>query len=448
MNEEILIVDDDTDICTSLAISLKDAGYACRTEHCPERVTKILQDNPSINILLLDIVFENSPLSGKDVLKSIQSLSHRIYTVMISGQSDMSDVVESIRLGAFNFLEKPVSLIKLKLILKNLTERMRLEELSGLAFADDLASYPMIGQSGPTTALRKLIQKYAGVDETVLITGESGTGKEVAAAHIHYKSSRGSHPFTALNTAAIPAELVESTLFGHVKGSFTGAVRDVPGAFRSADGGTLFLDEIGDMHAAVQTKVLRALQERKITPVGSAEEYPVNVRIIAATNRDLPLLIEKGLFREDLYYRINVLPLELLPLRKRRDDIIPLADFFLKQIASDKHFSEQAKSALIENEWKGNIRELKNFVTRTALLSESTEISVEGLSRGLAAKKPPGTEFFSETMPFAEAKHRLEALYIKAQLEKFGNNITKTAEALHMLPNNVSRKIKALGIKE
>ncbi|HBE04421.1 MAG: hypothetical protein A2096_06935 [Spirochaetes bacterium GWF1_41_5] len=445
MKPAIAVIDDDPQIVLSITESLSREGYEICGFTDPEKgKNEVLA--AGIRIILLDLTFNNSSRQGMDLLREFVNNKNKIFIIVISGQADVKTVVDAMQVGAFDFIEKPLSIVHLKVTIKNLLERIQIEDAEQNSRNELLNRYPLISVSDKMKQVRALITRYAASAESVLITGESGTGKENAARHIHYLSARGRMKFIAVNTAAIPRDLMESQLFGHKKGSFTGAVNDHRGIFEEAQGGTVFLDEIGDMPKDAQVKLLRVLQEKIITPVGSSREVPINVRIIAATNQNINLLIKNGTFREDLFFRLNVLELFIPGLEERPDDIIPLAEFFLHEIDPKKNFSPEAKTFLQNSAYRGNVRELRNLVTRMALLTEHNLVSAAESSAAPDSKTPDSVFSFAQTMPYDQAKRRLEQMYIKKQIEKFSGNIARTAEALSVLPNNLSRKIRQLGI--
>ncbi|MBQ7191826.1 MAG: sigma-54-dependent Fis family transcriptional regulator [Paludibacteraceae bacterium] len=378
---KILVIDDERAIRNTLKDILEFEGYGIElAENGKVGLEKALAGK--YDLIYTDIKMPE--MDGMEVLTSLrQSATDAAFTpvVMISGHGNIETAVEAIKKGAFDFIEKPIDLNRLLVTTKNALENrtlsqelgMRQEEIKTLKKKMS-TRYRMIGQSAAIAHVREIIDKVAPTEARVLITGENGTGKEVVAHLIHEGSQRATQPIVEVNCAAIPSELIESELFGHIKGSFTGAVKDRAGKFEQADNGTLFLDEIGDMSLAAQTKVLRALQENVITRVGSDKPVKVNVRIIAATNKDLAKEIEEGRFREDLFHRLNVIPIHVPALDDRKDDIPLLVDYFAEQICQEqgwkvKSFDKEAVEALQERSWRGNIRELRNVVERLIILA-------------------------------------------------------------------------------
>lgn len=370
---KILVIDDERSIRNTLKDILDFEGY---TVVLAENGKKGLEaaTTGSFDLIFSDIKMPE--MDGIELLNALQQAEVESPIVMISGHGNIETAVECIRAGAFDFIEKPIDLNRLLVTVKNALERKSLVKETKVLRKKVQSKNQMIGNSVAIEKVRDMIERVAPTEARVLITGENGTGKEVAARLIHEKSSRAAEPLVEVNCAAIPSELIESELFGHVKGSFTGAVKDRAGKFEQADGGTLFLDEIGDMSLAAQTKVLRALQESEITRVGSDKTIKVNVRILAATNKDLQYEIQEGRFREDLFHRLNVIPINVPKLDDRKEDIPLLVDYFTEQICQEqgwakKNFRSDAIEALKARTWTGNIRELRNVVERLIILCGS-----------------------------------------------------------------------------
>lgn len=380
---KILLIDDEKAICDTFKEILEFENY----------FVDCAQDGKTgIDMALTNqysLIYTDVKMPPPDGMKLLQTLINdpnfnHCPIVMISGHGNIEIAVEALKKGAWDFIEKPIDLNRLLVTTKNaiekntLTDELIVKNKEIKKLQDSVSSrYQMIGESEAIDAIRKLISKVAPTDARVLITGENGTGKEIIAHLIHRESRRANLPMVEVNCAAIPSELIESELFGHVKGSFTGAVKDRAGKFEQAHNSTLFLDEIGDMSLSTQAKVLRALQENRITRVGSDKVIDVNVRVIAATNKNLALEIKNGTFREDLFHRLNVIPIHLPPLRERQDDIPLLIDFFVQQICNEQHcktkiFSKEAVATLQKRPWTGNVRELRNVVERLIILANST----------------------------------------------------------------------------
>jgi len=446
MSHSVLIVDDEIGIRQSLASILQEEGYQVDAVASGEECLAAVQRKP-FDLVLLDVW-----LPGMDGLATLQRLheaGQAPMVVMISGHGNIETAVRATKLGAFDFVEKPLSLEKTIVVVKNALEYLRLEEENRRLRAELEQSYQVIGESVPMRALRQQIALTAPTNGRVLIYGESGTGKELVARALHAASQRSSRPFVEVNCAAIPEELIESELFGHVKGSFTGASDDKAGKFQKANAGTLFLDEVGDMSLKTQSKVLRVLEEQRFEPVGSNQAVTVDVRVIAATNKKLDEEIAKGVFREDLFYRLNVIPFYVPALRERTEDIPILARYFLAEFSAaygrkPKELSEAALEVLMRYPWPGNVRELRNLVERLVIICPQQRIEPQHLPpevfRG-AARSPQ--------QPYAtlhEARAAYEREVILRKLEENQWNMTRTAAALGLERSHLYRKMKSLGI--
>ena len=368
---KILIIDDERAIRNVLKETLEFEGYEA---DCAEDGQQGVEKATNT---AYDLIYTDIKMPGLDGLEVLERLAGTCPIVMISGHGDIETAVEAIKKGAFDFMEKPIDLNRLLVTTRNALDHKSMNEQIRTLKRKVESRNKMIGESAAITHVRAIIDKVAPTEARVLITGPNGTGKEVVARLLHEQSSRSGAPLVEVNCAAIPSELIESELFGHMKGSFTGAVKDRAGKFEQADGGTLFLDEIGDMSLAAQTKVLRALQENEITRVGSDKAVKVNVRVIAATNKNLEEEIAAGRFREDLFHRLNVIPIHVPPLDERKDDIPLLIDYFAEQICAEqggrkKTFAKEAVKALQACSWPGNIRQLRNVVERLIILAGET----------------------------------------------------------------------------
>jgi two-component system nitrogen regulation response regulator NtrX len=443
----VLIVDDEAGVRSALSGVLRDEGYAVDAvesgEACLERVSRAAYD-----VLVLDIW-----LPGMDGLATLSRLRDRHVdapVVMISGHGNIESAVRAIKLGAFDFVEKPLSLEKTVLVVANAVRQRRLEVENRALRAHVDRRLAMVGESPLMSHLRDQVAMAAPTNGRVLIYGENGTGKELVARSIHALSRRRNGPFVEVNCAAIPEELIESELFGHLRGSFTGATADRRGKFELADGGTLFLDEIGDMSLKTQAKVLRALQEQVVEPVGGAAGVRVDVRVLAATNKELTAEIRGARFREDLYFRLNVIPIFVPPLRDRADDIPLLATHFMTELASEygrrpKAFDPSAQAGLRSYRWPGNVRELRNVVERLIIMVPGDTILagdlsfLEGGTAGAAPAEPAA-------LPLHEAREQFEREYILRALAAKQGNISRTAEALGVERSNLYRKMRAFGI--
>ena len=440
----VLVIDDEQDLCVLLSLRLEHHGFRVTTQQTSKAGLEVLE-REVVDAMILDLRLQNE--NGLDVLAEVQTRSLDLPVIVLTAHGSVESAVEAMRAGAYGFLSKPFDDHELLQKLEHAVERVRLRrEVAGLrrmvtTSSDDSR---LLGGSASIAAIRDIIARIAPSDATVLVFGESGTGKEVAARCIHNLSNRRNAPFVAINCGALPADLLESELFGHKRGSFTGAVRDKDGLFAAAHGGTLFLDEIGDAPASVQVKLLRVLQERNYLPVGSTEPRAADVRIIAATNRDLRADVEAGRFRDDLFYRIHVVPIAMPPLRERAEDIPLLAELFLTQAAAKHavqapHLSSEALQQLMKHAWPGNVRELANVVEGAALLAadgvlrthhvqavlpranEEATRSVR-LSNGktaLRAVTPPGN-----LPPMREAREAFDRAYLEEALRRSGGNVS------------------------
>ena len=444
----VLVVDDEKGIRESLAGVLSDEGYEVDSAADGETGLARLEERV-FDVVLLDVWLPG--IDGLETLSRIQQMAAGIrpMVVMISGHGNIETAVRATKLGAFDFLEKPLTIEKVTVIVKNAASQRRLERQVE-DFRDRDGRPRIIGESVPMKALRQQMALMAATNGRVLIYGESGTGKELVAHAIHELSARANEPFVEVNCAAIPEDLIESELFGHRKGSFAGATDDKVGKLRKADGGTLFLDEVGDMSLRTQAKVLRALDEQRFEPVGAQESVRVDVRIVAATNKNLEEEILRGNFREDLFYRLNVIPFYVPPLRERVEDIPVLADHFLREFAlaygrKAKELSAEALAVLGEYSWPGNVRELRNLMERIVILNPQVRIEARHIPlsppRKLAADRP--VERFASLHEVREAAERD---YILRKLDEAQGNITRTAELLGLERSNLYRKMKALNI--
>jgi two-component system nitrogen regulation response regulator NtrX len=444
----ILVVDDEPGIRQSLCGVLDDEGYRAAAVETGEACIEELR-RQSHELVLLDVWLPG--MDGLETLTRIQEipLSDRPVVVMISGHGNIETAVKSTKLGAFDFLEKPLTIQKVSIVVKNAIRHRRLE-LENLRLKEGVERYRIIGESVPMKALRQQLALMAGTNGRVLIYGESGTGKELVAHALHAMSPRAAEPFVEVNCAAIPEELIESELFGHRRGSFTGASEDKTGKFQKADGGSLFLDEVGDMSLKTQAKVLRSLEEQRFEPVGASEFIQVDVRVIAATNKHLEEEIERGNFREDLFYRLNVIPFYVPPLRERREDIPLLADYFLNEFTTAygrkrKELTLEAYRVLEEYYWPGNVRELRNLMERIVIMNPQVRVDARHIPLNLSRKAAPE----QAANPFAtlqEVRQAAERDYILKKLEETTGNVSRAAELLGLERSNLYRKMKALGI--
>ena len=456
MAESILIVDDEPAILNSVSKILEDEGYqVAAAKSGADALKQIAADQP--DLVLLDIWMPD--LDGLETLKRAKEQFPKLQVMMMSGHGSIETAVKAIKLGAYDFIEKPLSLENVTLRVRHALDQRRLEEENLSLRTKVERRFELVGDSPAMQKLRQLIATAGPTNGRVMIAGENGTGKELVARAIHMQSARRDRPFVAVNCAAIPETLIESELLGHERGSFTGATTQKRGQFEQADGGTLFLDEIGDMSLNTQAKVLRVLQEQQFTRVGGNKQIKVDVRVIAASNKDLLKEIEKGTFREDLYYRLNVLPVEVPPLRDRKEDIPLLVKHFLRSQAEDqgiktKDISQEALEVLRQCEWPGNIRELRNLIERLMIMVSGPVIEAEDVEASLHSR-PAGQGGSSASSVLArkpydslrDARNAFERDYIARKLREHGWNVSKTAEDLKVERSHLHRKIKLLGVE-
>ncbi|MGH9255374.1 MAG: sigma-54-dependent transcriptional regulator [Vicinamibacterales bacterium] len=446
----ILIVDDEPGVRSALGGVLRDEGYEVDSvdsgETCLERLSRQAYD-----VVVLDIW-----LPGMDGLQTLARMRERqvdAQVVIISGHGNIESAVRAIKMGAFDFVEKPLSLEKTVLVVRNALRQRNLEAENRALRARVDAQHTMVGESYAMVKLREQVAMAAPTNGRVLIFGENGTGKELVARNIHQLSRRRTGPFVEVNCAAIPEDLIESELFGHVRGAFTGAVADRRGKFELAHGGTIFLDEIADMSLKTQAKVLRVLQEQVMEPVGGSNRIKVDARVLAATNKDLTGEIRAGRFREDLYFRLNVVPIFVPPLRDRQEDIPLFADHFMALLAREygrrpKTFESDAIVALRQYPWPGNVRELRNVIERLMIMVPGDRISSRDLTfldQNMTAGSEGSTPTLS-SVPLHEARDRFERDYILRALAAQQGNISRTAELLGIERSNLYRKMRSFGI--
>lgn len=453
MPRTILVVDDEASICQSLEGILTDEGFeVISAESGAEALEKIGETIP--DLVLLDIWMPG--LDGIQTLVKIKESYPYIQVVMMSGHGNIETAVKATKLGAYDFIEKPLSMEKLLLSVNNALAFYRLEEEVNLLREKQKEKSHITGHSKAIMQLKEQIKIIGPTNAWVLISGENGTGKELVAHSIHRMSRRAHKPMVEVNCAAIPEDLIESELFGHEKGAFTGAATMRKGKFDLANEGTIFLDEIGDMSLKAQSKTLRILQEQTFERVGGTRTIKVDVRVIAATNKDLEAEIEKGTFREDLYYRLNVIPVRVPPLRERTEDIPDLVNEFLEQFAlstnmSVKQITPRAIDVLQRYKWPGNVRELKNLVERLVIMTPGAVIDADDIPSPFIRKgdvlKPDYEEALRQDS-IRKAKAAFEKAYIQGKLKEYGWNISQTAEAIGIERSNLHKKIKAYGIED
>ncbi len=449
MGQQILIVDDEERIRQSLSGVLQDEGYQTSEAKDGNQALKQIENDPP-DLVLLDIWMPG--MDGIEVLGRIKSLHSALPVIMISGHANIELAVKATKLGAFDFIEKPLSLDKVLLTVNNALKVAKLEQ-ENIALRQVVErKYEMVGNSPAIQNLKEQMKIVAPTNGWVLITGENGTGKELVARGIHQMSLRADKPFVEVNCAAIPEELIESELFGHEKGAFTGALTRKRGKFDLANGGTIFLDEIADMSLKTQAKILRILQEQRFERVGGTEMIFVDVRVIAATNRDLREEIQKGRFREDLFYRLNVIPLHVPPLRERKSDIPLLVEHFLEEFCQENHkekkkITPEAMDLLISYSWPGNVRELKNIVERMVIMTRGSIIEAKDVPEPVQThlKSPPEMSFFDYPL-LKDARREFEKRFIMKKLMENDENISKTAEMIGIERSNLHRKIRSYGI--
>jgi two-component system nitrogen regulation response regulator NtrX len=473
---KILIIDDEPGIRKTLAAVLEDELYQVVTAEDAIRGLEILEKEPT-DLVFLDVLLPR--LGGLEALERIRESWPLLEVVVISGHANVDMAVRAVKLGAFDFLEKPLSLDRVLTVCNNALTMRRLREENSDLKKSILSAEEIIGTSDAIAKVRELIKQAAVSDARILITGENGSGKELVAKAVHRLSARADRPFVEVNCAAIPESLIESELFGHEKGAFTGAVASRKGRFELAHRGTLFLDEIGDMSMAAQSKVLRVIQEQKLERVGGEKTIDTDVRILAATNKNLELECAQGRFRQDLFFRLNVIPIYMPPLRERSGDILLLLHYFLKEMGGAKpDLEDEARDLLLAYSWPGNVRELKNLAERIMVMWNGETIKAETL-RGLLDRRsgargasretprPPGGEENRVKKPensgesslqnqisldifklnYIEAKELFEKNYLEFQLAQHGGIISHTAEAIGIYPSNLHAKIRKYGLR-
>ena len=450
MKPKILIVDDDAGTLASLSRAFALEGYIAITASSAARALERLDEEP-VDAILSDVVMPE--MDGLEFLAAAREKAPQVPVILMSGQASLETAVKATRLGALDFVEKPVGLERLLLTLRNALQLDRLQRENAELkryWQDELA---LIGDSGVMAAVRARVERVAAADAPVLILGENGTGKELIARAIHELSPRRAHPFVKMNCAAVPAELVESELFGHEKGAFSGAVAQRRGRFEQADGGTLFLDEIGDMTPPMQAKLLRVLQDGEITRVGGTAVIKVDVRVLSATNQDLDALITAGRFREDLFYRINTVSIRVPPLRDRAGDIPALAAHFAAAASRRNHWkprtlSLDAIAVLRQQPWRGNVRELRNVVERVLILGDSDPVGPDDVRHALPGPAP-GSSLSAAPAgegPLAALVDQYERDVIRQRLKQMGGHVTNTARSLGLERSHLYKKCRHLGV--
>jgi len=449
---KVLIIDDEESIRSSLKMTLEYKDYECVLAANGEAGLKIAErENP--DVVFLDIKMPQ--MDGMEVLKRLKAADPSPPVVMISGHADVATAFEASKLGAFDFIEKPLESDRVLLVVRNAVEQGRLKRKVAGFKENEGGRYRMVGVSGTLDQVRESVARAAPTNATVLIIGESGAGKELVARAIHRNSLRKDEEFVQVNCAAIPEELIESELFGHEKGSFTGATEKQIGKFELADKGTIFLDEVGDMSQRTQAKVLRVLQEGEVERIGSQKTIKVDVRVIAATNKDLEEAIEKGDFREDLYFRLSVIPIRVPPLRERTEDIPPLVEHFLAQFSAEnnirrKTVSPEAMAVLKRHPWRGNVRELKNTIERLMIMVPQDEVTPEHLADVLRRPAEGGAAGATADPPgsLKDFKESAERAFLVQKLRESRWNISATAAAIGTPRSNLYKKLEHYGISQ
>ena len=448
MQKTILIVDDEETIRQSLGGILADEGYEVLTAESGEEALKIVEEElPSL--VFLDIWLPG--MDGLETLKALKSEYPSVCVVMMSGHGTIETAVRATKLGAFDFIEKPLSLEKVILVVDHACEMLRLEEENKQLRHKLSREYELTGSSAPIAELKEMISLVAPTNAWILIMGENGTGKELVARSLHRPSRRAGQPFIEVNCAAIPEDLIESELFGHERGAFTGATMKKRGKFDLANEGTIFLDEVADMSLKAQAKILRILQEKKFERVGGTKLIPTDVRVLAATNKDLEKEMEEGRFRQDLFYRLNVIPLRISPLRERKADVPLLierflAEFSIKEGEPAKTMTPEAVAILMEHHWPGNVRELKNIVERLFIMTTGIVISAGDIPALFKESDQNADRLTPLANSYKEAKWNFEKRYIERKLREFDGNISRTAEAIGIERSNLHRKIRSYGL--
>jgi len=450
--ETICLIDDEPAILNTLSSILEDEGYQVLVAKSGLEALKIVRSEVP-DLVILDIWMPE--MDGLETLKRLRAQFPSILVVMMSGHGSIETAVKATKLGAYDYLEKPLDLEKVTILVRNALHQRKLEEENLTLRIQVERRFELVGSSPAMHRLREMIAMAAPANSRVLISGANGTGKELVARAIHLQSPRHNRSFVEINCAAIPETLIESELFGHEKGAFSGASSMKRGKFELADGGTLFLDEIGDMSLSTQAKVLRALQEQQFTRVGGTKLINVQVRVIAASNKDLAEEIGKGTFREDLYYRLNVLPIVVPTLKERRDDIPELAQHFLRlhseeQGMKPKEFSPQGMEALLRHDWPGNIRELRNLIERLLIMVPKPVIDgpdVEMFLQGRAPSGVPALSVGTQYDSLREARNAFEREVISRKLRENNWNVSKTADELKIERSHLHRKIKLLHVE-
>jgi two-component system nitrogen regulation response regulator NtrX len=451
MSRRILVVDDEQGIRAALGQLLEYEGYEVKVApNAADGIAEYERFRP--HLVFMDV--KMAGMDGMEALRRLRQLDPAALVVMISGHATLQTAVEATQLGAYDILEKPLDTDRILVLLRNALEHVGLQEENARLRRTVESRFEIVGKSYAIRSLIEKIEKVAATPARVLVTGENGTGKELVARALHRQSPRKAKPFVEVNCAAIPSELIESELFGHMKGSFTGAVQDRAGKFEQADTGTLFLDEIGDMSVSAQAKVLRVLQDGVVTRIGGSKPVQVDVRVLAATNKNLEEEIAGGRFREDLYYRLNVVPLHVPPLRERREDLPLLVQHFVSVLSeregmTPRAFAPEALERLGQYDWPGNVRELRNTIERLLILASGPRIGAADVDRLVgkrAVEDSAGLGSLLECRTFEEFKAAAERAFLLAKLREHDWNVSETARLLDMPRSNLYKKIERYGL--
>lgn len=447
---KIIVIDDEESMCKFMQIMLKKEGYEVTSSQSSKDALEKIK-NSNFDLVIADLMMPG--LNGLELLSKVKSIDRDLSFIVMTAYASVDTAIEALKKGAFDYIAKPFKVDELKITIKKSLEQKRItrENLDlKKQLKKEFSFDNFIGNSPEILEMKRLAEKVAQTDSTVLIQGESGTGKELVAKAIHYYSRRSDKPFVTISCAALPESLLESELFGHIRGSFTGAIKDKEGLFKTADGGTFFLDEIGAISRAIQVKLLRVLEEREITPVGSTKPIQVDVRLIAATNSDLEQEVKIGNFRADLYYRLNVFPIHILPLRKRKDDSKLLVFYFIKKYCEkfrlkEKKITDEALKKLIDYSWPGNARELENTIERAVLLAKDELIGISDLPEKILDQKMVK---ITEDKPHTPDLETIERAYIFWVLNQTSWQKAKAAQILGIDSSTLYRKIEKYGLKE
>ncbi len=451
IREKILLVDDENGLSALLEEVVREEGFRARKVQSGMEAIAALEEE-AFQLIITDLRMPE--MDGLELLRRIRERDPQIGVIVMTAFASLETAVEALRLGAMDYITKPLHVQEIKVVLRKATESLELKRENRrlkAKLSSDAEEPKIIGSSQESVSLLELVRRVAPSDSTILITGESGTGKELIAQVLHYFSDRSRGEFVTVNCAALPDTLLESELFGHRRGSFTGAVRDKDGLFKVASGGTLFLDEIGDMSPALQVKLLRALQEREVLPIGATKPVKIDVRVIAATNADLDRKQQTGEFRPDLYYRLSVIPIHIKPLRERVGDINDLAEYFLERSCrklnvARRRFAPEALQKLLQYPWPGNVRELENAIERMVILSDHEIIEVRHLPERLGgANAQPSSS--ANRAPATRTLDDMERTYLLQVLEESGWQKKRASEVLGIDPSTIYRKLQRYGIK-